>query len=70
VRNEARTFHAEDKPGRRLGIPFFIAGRELERIKGPVDLDRIERTAGKLELAALGEVLGVKDAPPSGIAPA
>src|SRR6185503_20002861 len=42
----------------------------LQRIKRAVDLDRVERARGKLELAMLWQILRIEDASPWLVAPA
>src|SRR5712691_5939130 len=62
--DEARSFHTKDEIGRRFRGPFLKTGRALERIKGAVDLDRAELTAGKLQLALLRMFRRIKNAAP------
>lgn len=54
----------------RLVAPPLVALRTLQRVEGPVDLDRREPARGVLELAAMREPLRVEDAPPRRISPA
>src|SRR5438874_1097456 len=45
------------------------SGRSLERIERPVNLDRIERVTGELELQAVGELFRVENSAPPGVGP-
>src|SRR5690606_3911583 len=71
VRDEAAALQGKPKARRRLLIPRRKAGGSLQRVKCAVDLDRIESTAGVLELPTVGEAARVERAPaPAGIGPA
>src|SRR5438045_4159104 len=71
VRDVARALDAEDEAFRRGVVPGGVILGALQRVEGAVELDRRQRVRRVLELAVLGQALGIKrSAAPRGIAPA
>src|SRR4051812_27472456 len=69
VCDETRSLDAEYESGRRFRVPALITRRSLERVKRPIDLDRIKGMARKFELLPVGELFRIKNAAPAGIGP-
>jgi len=70
VRDVARALDREEETRRRLAIPVVVVLRTLQRVERAVDLDGGEMPAAELELAAMGQSLGVPDTAPRLVAPA
>src|SRR3546814_18391146 len=64
VGDVAAAFDRENEVVRRLGAPAPKAVRPLQRVKGAVDLDRVELTAGIIQFATLRQTLRIEYAPP------
>jgi len=69
IRGEARRFQGKDETIRRFVMPFGEGLRLLGAVKGAVDLDRCELTAGIFELTLLRQIVGVEGSPPRLVSP-
>src|SRR3546814_13700826 len=68
VGDVAAALDRENEVVRRLGAPAPKAVRPLQRVKGAVDLDRVELTAGIIQFATLRQTLRIEYAAPGRIA--
>src|SRR5690348_8393120 len=68
--DEAAPLEREDEIVRRLLVPATEAVRSLQRIEGAIDLNRVEGTTGKFELATVRQAFGIEIASPGGVEPA
>jgi hypothetical protein len=70
VRDEARSLDGEHEVLRRLVAPRGVRLRALERVEGPVDLERAETARRVLELPRMGQLRRVEGPAPAVVGPA
>jgi hypothetical protein len=68
--DKARSLHRENEIIGRFLVPSLEAARPLERVKGAIDLNGVERVAGKLQLALLRMFRRIKNTAPAFVVPA